>query len=342
MFGHRYKFLFPGLLGLYSFFNILILDGDRLFQASLPESQLFVLIIILSYGIWMINWAIELLLIKNFPKTHPLVVQFIASAAAMAMLAQLSMGLSGVLFGGPFGLSSKNFLLTFGFLSRLNLFLNCLNAIYFFSQKLNEKQLETEKLKLLGAEAKLESINSQLNPHFFFNNLSALSVLIHQNVDQADQYLQKLSLIYRYILNNKINELVSLEEELSFLQNYLDLLQIRFQDSLSFSMSIDQAVRTKMIPPAVLQILVENVVKHNFFTLKNPLQIQIQAAQNTLSVKNNIQPKKPIEGSTGIGLQNISDRYKFLNQSIIIHSQGGVFEVVLPLIDGHETTVSRG
>lgn len=341
MFGHRYKFLFPGLLGLYSFFNILILDGDRLYRASLPENQLFVLIISLSYAIWMLNWGIALFVVKKIPKAHPLLVQFIVSACAMAFLAQLSVGLSGLLFGGPFGLTTKNFLLTFGFLSRLNLFLNCLNAIYYFSQKLNEKQLETEKLKLLGTEAKLESINSQLNPHFFFNNLSALSVLIHQNVHQADQYLQKLSLIYRYILNNKINELVSLDEELDFLQNYLDLLQIRFQDSLGFSISIDQEAREKMIPPAVLQILVENVVKHNFFTLKNPIQIQIQANRSTLSVKNLIQPKNPVEDSTGIGLQNISDRYRFLNQSIAIHSQGGVFEVVLPLLDRHETTVSR-
>ena len=341
MFGHRYKLLFPGLLGLYSFFNILILDGDRLYQASLPENQLFILIIFLSYAIWMINWGIESWMLKKFHKIHPLIIQFLVSAVAMVFLAIVSVSMSDLFFGGIFGYSKQNFLLTFGFLSRLNLFLNCLNSIYFFSKKLNEKELETEKLKLLGTEAKLESINAQLNPHFFFNNLSALSVLIHQNVNQADQYLQKLSQIYRYVLNNKINELVSLEEELAFLQNYLDLLQIRFQDSLSFSMSIEKNAYQRMIPPAVLQLLVENVVKHNFFTTKKPLEIKILASEKTITVRNLVQPKEVVDTSTGIGLQNISDRYKFLNQSIQIIDQEGVFEVVLPLIDAHEDIVSR-
>lgn len=341
MFSHRFKFIFPGLLGVYSFLNILILDGDRLYQAALPEAQLFTLILILCYTVWLINWSLERFLSYSFKNLHPLLTQFLGSFVLVAGLAALSVQTTSFLFGGPFGNSLPNFLLTLGFLFRINLFLNCVNAIYFFFKKFTEKKLEADKLRLLSTEAKLESLNSQLNPHFFFNNLSALSVLIHQDVGKADQYLQKLSATYRYILQNKVSELVNLKDELVFLEDYIELLQIRFQDSLSFNFSISEKAKNKLIPPAVLQLLVENVVKHNYFTKKEPLIVQISADDQSISVGNVKQLKEAVEDSTGIGLKNISDRYRFLNQSIRITDQKDWFEVVLPLLETHEDTFSR-
>ncbi|MCS5489137.1 sensor histidine kinase [Algoriphagus limi] len=284
---------------------------------------------------------IESWLLSKLKQINPLFIQFISSFILISGIAFLSVEVTGVLFGGPFGLTRPNFLLTLGFLFRINLFLNSVNAIYFFNKKYGEKKLEAERLKLLSTEAKLESLNMQLNPHFFFNNLSAISVLIHQDVQLADTYLQKLSNIYRYLLNNKVNELVTLEEELSFLNDYLELLEIRFDKSLSFHLDIQTDVKKMMLPPAVMQLLVENAVKHNYFTEEEPLEIKIEANSKHLKITNQKQYKEAVEDSTGIGLQNISERYRFLNQSIDIRDGEKFFQVTLPLIEIDENPTGR-
>ncbi len=342
MFGHRYRYWFAGTLGVYSFLNIYLLDGDRLFAVSVDPLPLFSLIFILTFLVWIINRQIEKFISNKTSGFHPLVLQFGVSVISVMLLAFISSQVTGLVLGGPFSFSLQNFLLTSAFVSRINLFLNCVNAIYFFNAKLKEKAVEAEKLKTLTTEAKLESINSQLNPHFFFNNLSTLSVLIHQDANAADRYLQKLSEIYRYILKNKGNELIPLEDELDFLKKYLDLLTIRFDESLKFSLEFKNTNFQKLIPPAVLQLLVENVVKHNYFTRKEPLEILLSSDGTFLKIFNKKQPKEVVEFSSGIGLQNISDRYRFLNTEIRIEDETDHFLVELPLIDDKTLTSSRG
>lgn len=340
MFNNKYKYIFALALGVYSFLNIYFLDGDRLFAAKLDATPLLILILFLCFSVWMINWGIQSFYSYKSIKFHPLILQFAASAMGMVILSFISSEISGVILGGPFSFSLQNFLLTLAFTSRINLFLNSVNAIYFFSEKLKQKAVETEKLRLLTSEAKLESINSHLNPHFFFNNLSALSVLIHQDVKLADRYLQKLSEIYRYILNNRHNELVKLDKELLFLENYLELLTIRFDQSIRFKVNIDPDFNESFLPPAVLQLLVENVVKHNYFTQKEPLEVKIFSEGHALKILNKKQIKEVVDESTGIGLQNISDRYRFLNQRIRVENQTDHFLVEIPLIDAKELTFS--
>jgi two-component system, LytTR family, sensor kinase len=341
MFGHRFKFWFAGLLGGYSFLNIFFLDGDRLFAAAIDPFALLSLILVLTFSVWGLNLLVEKTILRKSWPIHPLIVQFLGGSILSLVLAFISAEITGLLLGGPFSFSWQNFLLTAAFTSRINLFLNCVNAIYFFSQKLKEKAVEAERLRTLTTEAKLQSINSQLNPHFFFNNLSALSVLIHQDVQLADRYLQKLSEIYRHILRNKNNELIPLSEELDFLKNYLELLSIRFEDSLSFYLQIEDSVMDKLIPPAVLQLLVENVVKHNYFTRKEPLEIRITCTKDSIRIFNKKQFKIAVEESTGIGLQNISDRYRFLEHSIRIENESDHFQVELPLIDDKTPITGR-
>lgn len=341
MFNHRFKFVFPGLLAVYSFLNIQLLEGDRLFQAELDPVKLFYIIFLICYAVWFANWSIEQFVLPKIKKYHPLLLQFSFSLVAVTLISLVSVFLTGLLFGEPFNYSLPNLLLTSGFSFRINLFLNCVNAIFFFSKKFKEKAVEAEKLHSLNMEARLESLNSQINPHFFFNNLSALSALIHEDVKAADAYLQKLSVIYRYILSNKDKELVSLKEEIKFLKNYLDLLIIRFEDSLTFKMEIDESCKGLFLPPAVLQLLVENVVKHNYFTISEPLEVEIISDCDTIKIKNKLQPKEVVEDSTGIGLQNISDRYRFLGSNIKIAASDEFFEVELPLIKTYENRTNR-
>lgn len=338
MFGHRFHYAFPALLAVYSFLNIQILEGDRLYQADLDPSRLFYVIFLLCYAVWYANRGIEKFLLPKFPRSHPLLVQFISSLLAVTGISIISVYTTGILFGEPFSYSWPNLLLTMGFSFRINLFLNCVNAIYYFSKKFREKAVEAEKLHSLNVEAKLKSLNSQLNPHFFFNNLSALSALIHEDIGAADAYLQKLSIIYRYILNNTDKELVSLKEEFEFLQNYIDLLSIRFEKSLSFNLELEESCQGSFLPPAVLQLLVENVVKHNYFTLSEPMEVSIKADCDHIRIRNKIQSKEVVELSTGIGLQNISDRYKFLGSNIEVKDTSEYFEVVLPLIKAYENS----
>lgn len=340
MFDNKYKYAFALGLGVYSFLNIYLLDGDRLFAAKLEATPLFVLILFLCFFVWIINWGIQTYFTGKNTKFHPLILQFVSSALGMVALSFASSEISGAILGGPFSFSLQNFLLTLAFTSRINLFLNSVNAIYFFSEKLKQKAVETEKLRSLTSEAKLESINSHLNPHFFFNNLSALSVLIHQDVKLADRYLQKLSEIYRYILNHRNNELVKLDQELLFLESYLELLSIRFDQSIRFQLAIKPEFNELLVPPAVLQLLVENVVKHNYFTQKEPLEVRIFSEGKALKIWNKKQIKEVVDDSTGIGLQNISERYKFLNQRIRIENQTDHFLVEIPLIDEEEFTFS--
>lgn len=338
MFNHRYRFLFPGILALFSFFNILLLDGDRLMQAELPRDATFILIFAISYLVWFSNSWIEKFLLPKIKKVHPLLVQFVASLVAVALISLVAVGITGAVYGGPFSYSTQNFLLTSAFGYRINLFLNTLNAVFFFAKKLKEKELEAEKLKTLNANAKLETINNQLNPHFFFNNLSALSNLMHHDITMADLYLQKLSNIYRYILKNSSNELIPFREEFGFLNDYIDLLGIRFQSALTFKKEIDSSYSDYALPPAVLQLLVENVVKHNFFTTNQPMEVLIKVEDAQCIIRNKKQRKFENTFSSGVGLQNIMERYKFLGREIEVIDEPEFFQVTLPLIHSHESS----
>ncbi|HET8860040.1 sensor histidine kinase [Marivirga sp.] len=333
MFQHRYKFLWIAFLATYSFLNIIVLEGDRLFQAGLPYNYLFWTILCLSFSVWMSNWLISKFLIQHFKKIHPLIKQFGSSVIFTFLISLLSVEITDLLIGDPFTYTRQNFLLTFAFTFRINLFLNTINAIFFFNRKYKEKELEAEKLKNINIGSQYERLNHQLNPHFLFNNLNALSTLMHDDVEKADIFLHKLSAIYRYISKNVNEELVSLEKELNFLNDYISLLEIRFKNSLLIEISLDKELSKLFIPPVVLQLLIENVVKHNFFTEEKPVKVKIENNGKYLKIINSIQPKTQDVDSMGIGLQNISERYRFLGETIKITETEKHFEVIIPLIE---------
>tara|TARA_R110002012_G_scaffold208942_1_gene379022 strand:- start:20247 stop:21185 length:939 start_codon:yes stop_codon:yes gene_type:complete len=310
-----------------------VLEGDRLFQAGLPYNYLFWTILALTSAVWISNLLIQKYLLQYWLQIHPLLKQFVASIISVVLISLVSVELTELLLGDPFTLTRQNFLLTFAFTFRVNLFLNTLNAIFFFNRKYKEKELETEKLKSMNLGSQYERLNHQLNPHFLFNNLNALSTLMHNDLKKADLFLQKLSSIYRHISQNINEELVSLEEEISFLYDYISLLEIRFKDSLLVNIKIDEGDSKLYIPPVVLQLLIENVVKHNYFTIEKPVKVQIKQENNKLKISNTVQAKTQDVDSMGIGLQNISERYKFLGESIEINHGQDRFEVIIPLIE---------
>ncbi len=321
------------MLSLYSVLNILILNGDRLFEAALQWYQLSVLVTILVFGIWYTNLIIESVTSGKEYRVHPLIVQFLTSIVGITFISILSVLLTSKFLGDPYTLKLINFKLTLGFTFRVNLFVNSINAVVYFNFRYKEKELEAEKLKTLTSQAQLESLSNQINPHFLFNSLNVLSTLIHKDADQADEFVQKLSTTYRYILNNRKNELVTVEEEMTFVKDYLDLLKVRFGEALKVQLDVIPS-RDYYLPPAVLQLLVENVIKHNIVSLEHPITLNISdvAVSNHITVENNKRLKPIAIVRTGIGLSNISSRYKFLDHRITIEETDHTFKVAVPIL----------
>jgi two-component system LytT family sensor kinase len=197
-------------------------------------------------------------------------------------------------------------------------------------ERKNEVLLENEHLKNENLLVQLSSLKNQLNPHFLFNSLNTLSWLINEDKGKSQHYLQKLSQVLRYSLSMQEQSLVPLKEELTLVDSYIFLLQIRFGDNLKIVKNIEN-IQFK-IPPLSLQLLIENAIKHNVISTASPLSIWIESKDNMLIVSNTINLKANSEG-TGIGLVNLNERFKILvNCEIEIEQNEKEFIIILPLI----------
>ena len=220
-------------------------------------------------------------------------------------------------------------------LGRLNPIFLCLqfSFAYRFTRDWILNNTLIDKLKAEKTEMELAFLKSQVNPHFLFNNLNTLDDLIDRNPRQAKEYLHKLSNIYRYIITTTEKDVVSLQEEWNFIDDYIYLLKERYGASYQFiktTTTID--LHKYLIPPATLQSLIENAVKHNQGSIKNPLLITLEVYQNKISVSHKKNLKIDIPNSLGTGLKNLKSRYQFLSNKEISIINSDVFSVTLPLI----------
>ena len=171
-----------------------------------------------------------------------------------------------------------------------------INAVFIsrsFLIEWRKAAIETEQLKTERYAQQYQSLKDQLNPHFLFNSLNVLSNLVYDNPDTASRFISQLSKIYRYVLDIQQEELVALERELEFAENYLSLQKIRFEDGLQYNIQIDKS-KTGFLPPLSLQLLLENAMKHNIASMANPLKIEITLDKNVLTVKNNLLIKRKL------------------------------------------------
>ncbi|GAB3996410.1 hypothetical protein GCM10028807_38880 [Spirosoma daeguense] len=201
-------------------------------------------------------------------------------------------------------------------------------------QQLNDAQLKTERLEKEAILSQFEALKHQLSPHFLFNSLSILTSLIHEDVELSEQFIKRLSKAYRYILEQRNQELVLLKTELDFIKAYTFLLQIRFENKFEVHIDVSQENQLQTrIAPLTLQLLVENAVKHNRMSLQEQLQVRIYVQNDWLMVENPIQPRDQPEPSTGIGLQNITNRYTMLtDRKVQFGQEAGSFIVKIPLL----------
>ncbi|MDR1720059.1 MAG: histidine kinase [Dysgonamonadaceae bacterium] len=206
------------------------------------------------------------------------------------------------------------------------------SQLIYISNKQQNMALENEMLQAEYMKSRFMSLKSQIDPHFLFNSLNTLSSLITTDSEKAVEYVQQLSFVFRYTLQNK--EIITLEDELNFTLAYCHLMQIRYGSNLQIIRKIDAKYHTYSVVPLSLQTLVENAIKHNVVSNKQPLPIVLSTTERaTVIVSNPIQLKKDSEHGERIGLSNLAELYRLLwNKEIEVRSADGVFEVEIPLI----------
>ncbi|HZG24803.1 MAG TPA: histidine kinase, partial [Chitinophagaceae bacterium] len=222
--------------------------------------------------------------------------------------------------------------LIYGYL--INLGLHLINAIFVYFDEYKRKWVEAEKFKRITAQAQVQLMCSQIKPHFLFNNLNVLASMVVKNNPEANEFIEAFAKVYRYILSNIEKEVIELEKELEFINPYIFLLQKRFDQGLQIDIDVSEDYRHHYIIPAALQMLIENAIKHNTMSASQPLCVTIHANGNeTLTVKNNRQPRVIHEVSHKIGLQNIRQRYELVSgRKVEVQQTANYFEVVLPLL----------
>ncbi|KFF09242.1 2TM domain-containing protein [Chryseobacterium luteum] len=200
-------------------------------------------------------------------------------------------------------------------------------------KKTSRKEVVEQKLIAKSANAQFESLKNQLDPHFLFNSLNVLSSLIDENPIQAQKFTASMSKIYRYVLEQKDKELVTVENEIEFAKTYCDLLKTRFEDSVDFTFEVKKEDYRRYVVPLSLQLLLENCIKHNFATSSRPLVIKIFSDNDTLCIENNLQAREQMKESAGIGLANIVQRYALLTKkNVFIEKSEDYFKVKVPIL----------
>ncbi|NTW23627.1 MAG: PAS domain S-box protein [Lentimicrobium sp.] len=202
-----------------------------------------------------------------------------------------------------------------------------------YSLELETRKSELLKLQKENLQSQFEMLRSQVNPHFLFNSLNVLTSLIKIEPDLAEQFTIRLSMVYRYVLENKEKDLVNLETELDFLKAYTFLLDIRFSGKMKVIINLTADKLQMKVVPLALQLLIENAIKHNTFSKKQPLQVNVFSEDEYLVIENNLQTRETHVQSTGVGLNNIASRYAFFTERKTISGiEGNKFIVKIPLL----------
>lgn len=218
----------------------------------------------------------------------------------------------------------------------LNIFLTFLNEGIYRFESWKKNLAETEQLKMTYKQSQLIGLKSQINPHFLFNSLNSLSGLIQEDTDKAERFLDEMSKVYRYMLRNDEEQLVTLRTEIPFILSYFSLLKSRYGAAVELEMTINENDKDKFIPPLSLQVIIENAIFQNKTSKTSPLKMRIESSgESTLFVRNNIQKRLISDtGDQESGLDNLIRKYQLMGaQALEIHDTGEERTIVLPLID---------
>ncbi len=336
MFGIRYRYLVIFFLGAYSYLNILFTVGEKLFDFEISKGALFASLLAVVFIVWELNRLVENFLPKIQSsvnrKIHPLIILFFISLINVVFAGVIVLAVLYTALEIPFPMKQEHITLLLAFGFRINLFLNCLNAIVFYMNRTKKAQVEAEQFKKISIEAQFEALRNQINPHFLFNSFNVLSSLVYKDPDTSAKFIGQLSHVYRYLLYSQEKKIVLLKEEMEFIRAYLYLLEIRFGENLKIIIG-EMHDHEYYVAPATIQMLIENAIKHNVVSRKSPLTISIWLESDRLLIANNLQLKEVKEPSTKLGLQNIMSRYVFLSErKVIVREASDRFLVSIPLL----------
>lgn len=297
----------------------------------------FLFLLFVAAGMWFGNVKIQYLLRAYLFNIHNIAARLLTRYALTIFISFL---LSLVLFNLwnhllHDAVYAANSILTLQTISVLiSLQVSSIYEIVYLHKERETDIVKIERTEKSKIQAQLDSLKSQVDPHFIFNSLNTLSYLISQNQQSARLFNDTLARVYRYILIKKEKDLVLLKEEIEFASNYFYLLKIRYQEGLKMTIAIDDIVSENyLLPPLSVQILIENAIKHNHFTEKVPLNIQVTVIKNQVTVTNNRNIKQFEIQSSQIGLKNLSERYLLItDQHITVEDGKDNFTVVLPLL----------
>lgn len=325
-------------IGIFLVAALATIDDGEDHMADAPYLYHYFVSLCFTSTYWTGACAIIFFFRKRFPEISKTAKRLIFSGLAIAIW----MSIGGIPFKILFDIVSWREALTIGEHVRYLPF-NFTVAIvvtlgyesFYFFDKWKVQFRLNEQLKNQQVRTQYEVLQNQMSPHFLFNSLNTLATIIPEDASSAVKFTEKLSEVYRYILQTKDRELVSLQEELEFVKSYLFLLRMRYPNNLLFDFNIAAKYHDLTIPPLTLQMLVENAIKHNVVSKARPLHIDIYIENGkSIIVKNNLQRKDSLEKSTKTGLENIRNRYRILGgKEIDVITSATNFMVAVPLID---------
>lgn len=269
---------------------------------------------------------------KETPKRMLLMIP-VHIVCNLLIISGLFFGYKAVQFPG-YALGHTSYEWALGLGALMNVVVTCIHEGVYAFELWQQKLIETEKLRKANLQSQFESLKQQINPHFLFNCLNSLSSLIEEDEVLATQFIDEMSNVYRYLLRSNESELTTLEAELRFAGSYFHLLSTRYGSNLRLEEDIDPVYHHRMLPPLTLQLLMENIVKHNVIMPQQPLYIRLNTTgDGRLVVSNNLQKRAAKVPSSRIGLANIATKYSLLGQGDInIDESEQHFAVTLPLL----------
>lgn len=275
------------------------------------------------------DWKMMSHMQKRFPKWHVLQNIIVGTIVSSLLLSPIVLAVNRIARFTELSLQASLGYLFPAWL--LNFILLLFIQIYLYTKQQAENELKLSRMEKEKAVYQFEALKNQLNPHFLFNSLNVLSSLAYQDPKKTNRFAKKLSQVYRYLLTTQNLLTVTVEEELRFVDSYLYLEEIRFEDGINVKINKDERYMQQPIVPASIQLLIENALKHNVNSKEHPLYIEVCIAEDGITVRNNIQPLTGVVRN-GMGLKNLQQQYAFHGLDIKIHATDKEYIVSLPYI----------
>ena len=329
---HALIFLFATLLYALCqmLFSTILMEEDPSNDFFSQLASHYVVIITMCVG----DYMLLLFLNKYLPYSKSIPLRIVADAIGVSLVCLIAMGLFNYLIYDVLLISKDglpSFLVKFAFAMTNNIpILLAFELIYYFQSE-QKAIADSEKAKREALMFEHETLRAQINPHFLFNSLNVLSSLIYMNPDNANKFTKALSKTYRYVLSLNRRPTVSVEEDLDALESYIFLMKMRFENSFTFTVNKISDSGQHTIIPLTLQLLIENVFKHNVATEEMPLDIKITIDNEYITVENNIQPSNDVDKG-GIGLKYLTKQYTLYSKNVVVEHTKELFIVKIPYI----------